>query len=410
MMRAIFRIKVSLIRFIEYVIREKRLPTQLTENRVFRFPEFLLYRWKNYRKQSNSAAVAVYLPHLQPRYIYQVLHLSGLTYTDVIFYWEFSLKNYIRLGNEGRRLFAIKNLKIKKPPVASFQAPVVIAPGRDYVTMAEKNIQATTIIGVQGNVSEEAKENSFLLPYCIHPFFLENFDYFNTHLNRLRTNQRSVSIFFSGAVGVVQDKDLVERLYDVPSRDKCVQFLSSHAENLNIYVIDNFTERKIFNSKPDSYSGYSVLLCNCKGTPEKWLEELSSANFFLALPGSHMLMCHNAIECMAVGTIPIISYENWFFPNLINGKNCLTYRTLDDLKSVIKYANSLDAVTLKNMRQAVSDYYDQYLNILKVSHFLKNFRGMQLQLYINHEDADTLKNATPNSVLSTGGKLQKDYV
>lgn len=117
-------------------------------------------------------------------------------------------------------------------------------------------------------------------------------------------------------------------------------------------------------------------------------------------------MCHNVIEAMAVGTIPILCYEDWFSPNLVHGENCLTYKTLDEIPNLIKLANSMNPNEIERMRRAVINYYEHYLNPSKIADFIKSYKGSKLNLYINHEDADTLREVTDDSILRTGGTLQ----
>lgn len=391
---------------IELIIREKRLPQRLTENYFFHFPGYILRRFQQQLKSVKSENTpVVYLPHIGQRYVFQILHLLSLAYPEVILVWDFNINNYIKLGYEGRRLFSLKNLKIVSQASHNLPTEVVVSPDNNQSNLLKITAAKKQII-IENDVSPEPKPDSFMLPYGVHPYFLQNYEKFNSSIKELRSQDRAISVFFSGATAFVVDKYLVERYYHVPSRDRCVEFLTENSPRLNIAIIQEFKERKKFNDNPSRYKDYSLVLCKCKGLPEKWLAELSTANFFLALPGSHMLMCHNAIEAMAVGTIPIISYENWFFPNLINGKNCLTYKSLEELPQVIAYANQLDKSVIETMRKAVIDYYDRYLNLVEVVNFIKNYQGSQLHLYINHEDAETLRNVTDKSILTRGGSLQ----
>ncbi|MBD2493039.1 hypothetical protein [Nostoc sp. FACHB-280] len=390
---------------IELIIREKRLPQRLTENYFFHAPGYIVRRFQHQLKSIKSDTPVVYLPHVGQRYVFQILHLLSLAYPEVIFLWDFNINNYIKLGYEGRRLFSLKNVKIVPPASYKLPTEVVVSPDNNQSEFLKITAAKKQII-IENDVSQEPKQDSFMLPYGVHPYFLQNYAEFNSSIKKLRSQDRAISVLFSGATAFVIDKYLVERYYHVPSRDRCVEFLTENSTRLNIAIIQEFPERKKFNDNPGRYKDYSLVLCKCKGLPEKWLDELSTANFFLALPGSHMLMCHNAIEAMAVGTIPIISYENWFFPNLINGENCLTYKSLEELPLVIAYANQLEKTVIEKMRKAVMDYYDNYLNLVEVVNFIKNYQGCQLHLYINHEDAETLRNLTDKSIITRGGSLQ----
>ncbi|WYL93968.1 MAG: hypothetical protein HEQ35_08865 [Gloeotrichia echinulata IR180] len=396
--------------FIEFIIREKRLPQKLTENYFFHFPGYARRRFEQELKHVKSEGTTlVYLPNLQQRYVYQLLHIFSLSFPQLIFLCkENNIKEYINLGYEGRRIFSIKNLKVVSTIPDIFQADVVVIcdNNENNENDVSKFTAKKTQIIIETDVSQKPKTESFMLPYGIHPYFLQNHEKFNTDISQLRLKNRSISIFFSGNTRFLGDKHLVERYYSVPSRERCVQFLTENSTILNICVIQKFKERKNFNDNPNKYKDYSLVFCTCKGLPEKWLNELSNANFFLALPGGYMLMCHNAIEAMAVGTIPILSYEHWFFPPLINGETCLTYKCLEEIPQVIAYANKLKKNVIEKMREAVINYYDRYLSVLRVVDFLQKYEGSKLHLYINHEEAETLRKVTDKSILSCGGSLQ----
>ena len=69
---------------------------------------------------------------------------------------------------------------------------------------------------------------------------------------------------------------------------------------------------------------------------EKWLDVLAKSEFFVCAPGVIMPLCHNAIESMAVGTIPITNSPDWFFPSLIHLKNCIRFTISEDLLEKIE--------------------------------------------------------------------------
>jgi hypothetical protein len=94
---------------------------------------------------------------------------------------------------------------------------------------------------------------------------------------------------------------------------------------------------------------------------EKWLETVGSSDFFLCPPGYVMPMCHNVIEAMAVGTIPIISYPEWFDPALRNMENCITFGDESDLIAKMHAVLEMDERKIAEMRQGVIDYYDTHL-------------------------------------------------
>lgn len=92
-----------------------------------------------------------------------------------------------------------------------------------------------------------------------------------------------------------------------------------------------------------------------------WLSTISRADFFLSPPGIVMPMCHNIVEAMAVGTIPITNYPEWMDPRLVPGENCLAFDDEDSLIAAMQQALSMDEEAIARMRARVIDYHDRYL-------------------------------------------------
>jgi hypothetical protein len=211
---------------------------------------------------------------------------------------------------------------------------------------------------------------------------------------------------FAGNTGFYHDAHFVERLYGVPSRDRCVQWLLSNRKDA--VVVDTISGRQKLFSRDSTKAVPCLMICTTKGDRHRWFEELGSTDFFLCLPGSHMLMCHNAIEAMAVGCIPILSYKDWFVPALREGVNCLSYRTVEELGLAIDRALSMSAAEIENLRRCVLDYYRSTLDPVQVSARLAEvMRGLsRIHVYVNQEECDTLRRAHSESVLHKGGTLQ----
>ena len=92
-----------------------------------------------------------------------------------------------------------------------------------------------------------------------------------------------------------------------------------------------------------------------------WLMHLAKTDFFLAPPGIVMPMCHNIIEAMAVGAIPVTNYPEWFSPKLEHLKNCIQFSNKQDLVDKVKFILDMDNQGIKLLRENVIDYYEAYL-------------------------------------------------
>lgn len=91
-----------------------------------------------------------------------------------------------------------------------------------------------------------------------------------------------------------------------------------------------------------------------------WLEHLSRSDFFIAAPGAYFPFCHNLIESMAVGTIPIVEYGKWMCPALEDGVNCIAFDGAAGLVDAINRALELSSEEILIMRKNVIQYYEDH--------------------------------------------------
>jgi hypothetical protein len=218
---------------------------------------------------------------------------------------------------------------------------------------------------------------------------------------------RSIRVFFSGQLYPSADHDhfLVERNFGVPCRKTILTELRRSYPDA--VWIDDHTKRARFD-RHEYGDNIPLLLATVKGPPWRWLDELRNADFFLCLPGSHMLMCHNSVEAMSVGCIPILCYENWFSPHLVDHVNCLSYRDLGGLKRAIETASTMTVDEIVALRSQVMKYYECHLNCVNVAKriFGRHHLYRRLTIYLNQEDCDNYTTASSDSVLLMGGSLQ----
>jgi len=93
-----------------------------------------------------------------------------------------------------------------------------------------------------------------------------------------------------------------------------------------------------------------------------WLDVLSRAEFFLAPPGIVMPMCHNSVEALSVGTIPIINYPEWFEPRLEHLRNCIAFDDRRDLTAKLASIFAMGPAAIATMRQEAIRCYDAHLS------------------------------------------------
>ncbi|MFN9367575.1 MAG: glycosyltransferase [Planctomycetia bacterium] len=118
---------------------------------------------------------------------------------------------------------------------------------------------------------------------------------------------------------------------------------------------------------------------------DQWLDVVAASDFFFCPPGNIFPICHNIIEAMAVGTIPITSYPEWLTPALIRGETCLEFDTFDSLDAAIAAALDMDRAAIEDMRNRVIAHYDTHLDYRKVALRLLPRMGEPLRLHVLDE-------------------------
>jgi len=238
------------------------------------------------------------------------------------------------------------------------------------------------------------------MPYPVHPL-LSGAD-LPQRLEKLRKNEKRLRIFFSG-----DTKDYTRNRIHYPNtklpRLEVIETILQKIADRTIHVEDKTALKNLF---VDGFNNSCIIVDTSKFSvePTDWLSHLSKTDFFICPPGYCMPMCHNVIEAMAVGAIPIINYPEWFNPDLRHMENCIVFNDRDDL--VIKINDVLDMGTqqVAEMRDRAIDYYENHLNPRKFINDIESREGNRVTVLMI-TDKTTRKNApqlNKRSILITG--------
>lgn len=94
---------------------------------------------------------------------------------------------------------------------------------------------------------------------------------------------------------------------------------------------------------------------------DRWVDALANSDFFLACPGVDMPLCHNLIEAMAAGAIPILQYADYLPTPLENRVNALTFDSADSLREAVETALGMSPAEVVQLRANVNAYYQKHL-------------------------------------------------
>jgi hypothetical protein len=98
---------------------------------------------------------------------------------------------------------------------------------------------------------------------------------------------------------------------------------------------------------------------------QAYLDYLSKFKFIVCAPGVSMPLCHNLIEALAFGCIPVFSYPAWLPQGLINKVNCFIYTSIPQLQHILEELRNLEVDDFALMQYNLKKYYqDNFLNFV----------------------------------------------
>jgi hypothetical protein len=278
---------------------------------------------------------------------------------NVYFHRSQDFMSYYRLRKYGRLIYTIDKLRFinEIPPntedfIYAFDTPKPEMLNRKWKKMVYVNIEKAPTYQI-GNVIP--------IPFCMHPYtYLAKAD---KHIYEYRKTSRKCRIFFGG--------NLHKDHYDSPifkgrypnylTRLEGVQAVVNSRQPVSFIDQVDKLEKLFMES---SYINKAVIFRTDHTFPIKptdWLKIVSQNDFFVCFSGTSYPMCHNVIEAMAVGTIPIIEYSDWFHPKLEHGKNAIIFKGKEDLLKKIQDVLEMSPEKILRLRKSVLEYYDTYL-------------------------------------------------
>ena len=170
---------------------------------------------------------------------------------------------------------------------------------------------------------------------------------------------RPARIFFGGNTSEGKyDKDVLRDRYAMLTRREMLEIAGAELPAADIHRPRDAADWLA------SEDAHPFVLCetqHCKIPGERWLDALAKADFFLACPGVGMPLCHNLIEALAAGAIPILQYADYLPEPLEDGVNCLAFADPAGLAAAIRRAVAMTPEDILRLRVNVRHYYDAYL-------------------------------------------------
>lgn len=292
------------------------------------------------------------------RYAYWLLYLFNEMGYTVYFYRPVDFVGFKRLGYCGRYIYDLKNVQFVDEVPKNTQDMIYVfdEPREDLLNKPWKKLVYANIVRPAHYRFGEVIE----LPFSMHPM------QYHTHqtdkIRELRNIDRKLRIFFGGNMTKEAYQSNSVPQYGQLNRYEAMELISQYIKQTQI--IKNLKDfNAIIGGKNPFVNKFIILRAEESGQlkTENWLSTVAHSQFFMCFSGTTRPMCHNAIEAMAVGTIPIISYHDWFFPPLEHNRNAIIYSGKDDLISKMREVLAMPEGMVKEMSRQAAAYYDRFL-------------------------------------------------
>lgn len=238
----------------------------------------------------------------------------------------------------------------------------------DWIIISEQSLPDTALTNTNApkfslslEVNEQLAANEFPWPFPLFPGVYQRGQ--DLELDSLRNQPRLWQCFFGGqAAAHKYDKDWVRSVYGKVTRKRYLEIARETLKARQAQLVEPKSTQQLALWELQEVTG-AMLICNevCRIRVEQWLATLARTRFFFACPGVRYPMSHNAVEALAVGTVPIIEYGNDFFPALEDGVNCLGFQGESGLKQAIEQALTMPEDEWQRLSDNAIQYYERFV-------------------------------------------------
>lgn len=324
--------------------RSRQISTLLKDSAAFVDRKFFDKKPENDR----VLFVNVKNPNLYHRFFYLLLKFYKLAGYRIVYPMNFSKFRNLRNGDQYLSLIT------KEPDFLSIKNEKKM---KNAIVLKDEHLSADYFKDYFEG--KNAITGSFHIPMSFHPLMYHK-NLWNTSINTEKIRGNSLFCY-----GNFDDKAYLEidrTEFNVINRRKLYDFFQNHP---NFYLIKNKDDlQKTISEKLQQQFIFVEKYVNPLPM-EAVRETLSNFRFFLCCPGVVMPLCHNVVEAMSVGTVPVIQkeYADVMYPNLEDGKNAVIFNNFEDLKTILnqKLFNTSEK-DFKKMSRNCLDYYNKNLS------------------------------------------------
>jgi hypothetical protein len=214
----------------------------------------------------------------------------------------------------------------------------------------------TRTIGAGGDIAFEPADfikrndpSEYMVPITQHPMFYER----GLWDQPLDDSDPICAVFFSGNIQEeLYARTEIEEIFGVISRARLLTIIENARGVRHLHA----------DALQDAAAG-DIVFSASRVKPEVFRASMSRFAFFLCPPGVSMPFCHNIVEAMSAGAIPVVqqAYATLFEQPLLHGDTAIVFSGEHDLVDRIDEALVMSQGARRAMRARVLEYYDANL-------------------------------------------------
>jgi hypothetical protein len=176
--------------------------------------------------------------------------------------------------------------------------------------------------------------NDLFYPILIHPIHLSSS--LEDKISKFSSsNDRKIGVLFAGNVDAGYNKDITKKIFGY-TRKEIFFHISNTLPGDILYFPKTIKEFEDKITTGELRHKIVLLDVQVFAIPaKKYFEILLESNFFIYMPGETQPYCHNQIESMLAGCIPITHLSKYFIPPFVHKHNSLLFDSLNDLNFLL---------------------------------------------------------------------------
>lgn len=219
---------------------------------------------------------------------------------------------------------------------------------------------------------KEHLNERFFFPILMHPNrMIDNVA--DNHDRFVDSQNRNIGILFIGNTDKSYEKytGQMHDCYGLYTRREVVKHVMSR---FPVHVVRPESEAALLNMINAKDMSNKIVIIDRFRVDENYFSLYKKSRFHLWTPGFCMPYCHNTIESMACGAIPL--YQSFpYYPDMIEGYNCLSYNDFDELDNVIIriLEGGIPSYELDSMSKRTRELYDTHFSKKAIKQKIDSF-------------------------------------